>query len=57
MNLQQSIKAAILERQLIAAAAVQASDHEYPGSVLTGYSPGWLECRLMAGTASSRPFH
>jgi hypothetical protein len=57
MKLQQSIKAAILERQLIAAAAVQASDHEYPGSVLTGYSPGWLECRLMAGTASSRPFH
>jgi hypothetical protein len=35
MKLQQSIEAAILERQVIATAAVQASDHECPRSVET----------------------
>jgi hypothetical protein len=33
MKVQQSIEAAFIERQVIATAAVQASDHQCPGSV------------------------
>jgi hypothetical protein len=57
MKVQQPIEAAVLERQVITTAAVQDSDHECPGSVSSGYSVAVGHGPLMAGTASSRPFH